>query len=103
MAQSKALKVFEVQYTHKGCIGEFNQLWDTACYSHLSVQIKNRLARLVRTAVRVIGEKEHQSIQSIYLHSALRGAHKIFAEPSYVLHSEYELLPSGRRLRVPKC
>ena len=47
------------------------------------------------------GVREHPTLQAIFEETVLRQARKIVADPSHVLNSEYELLPSGRRYRVP--
>ncbi len=65
-----------------------------AWYGSLSVQPKNRPARLV--AIKVIRRKEHQSLQFIYEQSLLREVQKILANSFYFLHAQYELLPAGR-------
>lgn len=53
----------------------------TAWFANLSLQLKNKLSQLIHTAWKIIGVKEHLS---------------------HVLHTEYELLPSIRRFRVPR-
>lgn len=62
-----------------------------AWYVNLSEQLKSRLVRFVQTALKVMGKKDHQSFQSIYKQSVLRGAQTILAGLSHILHSKYEL------------
>ena len=33
----------------------------------------------------------------------MQQANKIISDPSHIMHGEYELLPLGRRFRVPHC
>ena len=75
----------------------------TAWFGNLSVQLKSKLIRLMHTAWKIIGVKNHSSLQSIFEQATLRQANRIISDPSHVLHDEYELLPSGRRFRVPRC
>lgn len=75
----------------------------TAWFGNLSVHLKNKLSRLIHAAGKIIGVKEHFSSQSIYEQATLQQANKIVCDPSHILHGEYELLPSGRRFRVPHC
>ncbi|XDV21520.1 hypothetical protein PO909_026611 [Leuciscus waleckii] len=75
----------------------------TVWFGNLTIQVKSKLARLVRIAVKTIGRKEILSLESLYEQSVLREAHKIVVDPLHVLYTEYELLPSGRRYRFPMC
>ncbi len=74
----------------------------TAWYGNLSVQLKTQINGLVQHAMKIMGVKDHVSLQTIYEQSILRHARKILSDQSHILHSEYELLPSGRRFRVPR-
>ena len=75
----------------------------TAWFGNLSAQSKSKLQRLVQTAMKVMGRTEKLSLESIYDQSVLRQAQRVLSDPSHILHMEYELLPSGRRYRIPKC
>ena len=48
-----------------------------------------------------MGVREHPTLQALFEETVIGKAKKIIADPSHVLHSEYELLPSGRCYRVP--
>lgn len=72
-------------------------------FGNLTVQLKNKLNRLIQTAMKVMGRKDYQSLQTLYDQSVLRQAQRILTDPSHILYAEYELLPSGRRFRVPHC
>ncbi len=58
---------------------------------------------MIHTAWKIIGVKEQTPLQIIYEQATLRQANKIVCDPSHVLYTEYELLPSGRRFRAPRC
>ncbi len=72
----------------------------TVWFGNLSVQLRTKLFRMIHTAWKIIGVKEQTSLQIIYEQATLRQANKIVCDPSHVLYTEYELLPSGRRFRV---
>ena len=72
-------------------------------YGNLTAKLKTKLARLVHTAMKVIGKRDYQTLQSIYQQTVFRQAQRIVNDPFHILHSEYDLLPSGRRYRVPHC
>ena len=75
----------------------------TAWFGNLTVQLKNRLANMHKTAMKIIGKKQYESIENLYNQSVMTQATKISSDPTHPLSSEYELLPSGRRFRIPKC
>ena len=41
--------------------------------------------------------------QAIFEQTVVRQAKNIISDPSHVLNSEYELMRSGRRYRMPQC
>ena len=71
----------------------------TAWYGNLTVQSKSQIARLVQTAMKMMGVKKHPSLQNIYEQSIIRQAQHMV---SHILDPDLQLLPSGRRFRVPK-
>lgn len=75
----------------------------TAWFGNLSVQLKSKLVWLMQTAWKIIGVRQHPSLQSTYEQAVRRQANKIITDPSHALHTEYQLLPAGRRFRVPRC
>ncbi len=48
-------------------------------------------------------QKDYPSIRSLFELCTLKEAKMILSDPSHVLHSCYELLPSGRRFRTLRC
>lgn len=65
--------------------------------SNISVHSKCKLNRLLRTALKVMGRTESSSLQSLCEESVLKPAQRVSPDPAVILHSEYELLLSGRR------
>ena len=74
----------------------------TAWYGNLTVQLKNRLRSMHKTAMKIIGIKQYESIEELYNQSVITQAIKISSDSTHPLSSEYELLPSGRRFRMSK-
>ena len=70
-------------------------------FGNLTLTWKSQINRLAHTAMKVMGVRGHSTLQTIFEETVLRNAKKIIADPSHILYSEYELLPSGRRYRVP--
>lgn len=76
----------------------------SAWNGNLSVRLNSKLPRLVQTAIKIMGRTENLSRQSTYEQSARRQAQKVPSDPPHILHSEYELLPSGSRsAEIPEC
>lgn len=72
-------------------------------YGSLTVQSKTKLHRMVTTALKLVEKSDSQPLQLLYEEVVVRQASKISADPSHILFSEYDLLPSGRRYRASKC
>ncbi len=53
--------------------------------------------------MKIIGIKQHEPIQTLYEQAVLRRAISISTDPDHPLFSEYQPLPSGKRLRMPMC
>ncbi len=58
---------------------------------------------MVRRAGKIIGMLSPLSLQDIFERSVRKQSLKIIRDPSHILHKAYELMPSGRRYRVPIC
>ena len=69
-------------------------------YGNINIQRRNKLQRIVSMASKIIG-KPQKHLSGIYEERITNKAEKIISDPSHPLHSEFELLPSGRRFRVP--
>ena len=70
-------------------------------FGGLSVKNKNVLNRVVNVCGKVIGERQ-ESLGVLYDRRVVRKAWMIARDTSHVLAHHYELLPSGRRFRMPK-
>ncbi len=69
------------------------------CWFHsISIQNRNRLQSTVSVCSKTIGLPV-RTLAHTHGQQALRLAGKIIRDPSHVLHSAFEWLPSGRRLR----
>lgn len=65
--------------------------------------LKSSFASMHKTALMEIGKKDYESIQSLNEQAVMKQETKIIADFQHALFSEYEPLPSGRRLCVPTC
>ena len=50
-----------------------------------------------------MGKKDYPSLQTIYEGSVVRLAHRILNDPSHILFSVFDRLPSGSRDRAYEC
>ena len=75
----------------------------TSWFGNLTVKHKAQISNLVKAAGKVIGQPPPPAPQDIYDQSVIRQATNIIDDPSHVLHSQFELLNSGRRYRTPFC
>ena len=71
-----------------------------AWYGNLTLANKNRLANLVKVASKVTGRSQMQ-LTDMYSRQVLRKAPLILECVDHPLQSEFILLPSGRRWKVP--
>ena len=69
-------------------------------YGNLSVRDRNKLTQIVNQASKIIGNKQLQ-LQDIYNRSITKKAIQIYNDSTHPLRPSFELLPSGRRLKVP--
>ena len=67
----------------------------------LNVKSKNVLNKVVNVCGKVVGDRQEQ-LSQLYERRVVRKARVIVDDNSHVLAKHYELLPSGRRFRVPK-
>ncbi len=66
----------------------------TVWFGNLSVQLKNKLANIHKTAMKIIGIKQYEPIQTLYEQAVLRRAISISTDHDHPLFSEYQPLPS---------
>ena len=75
----------------------------TTWFGNLSIKLKSQLRSLINRAGKIMGSPPPSSLQEIYDETARRQGLKISRDPKHVLHTEFELMPSGRRFRMPNC
>ncbi len=71
----------------------------SAWFGTLSVHLKAQITRLTQRDMKITGVKQHPTLQALFEETVTRQAQKIISDPT----REYQLLPSGRRVRDPKC
>ena len=69
-------------------------------YGNVSGKNKVKLARVVNTASKLIGNNQNQ-LSSIYKDALKRKSTQILYDPAHPLNQAFQKLPSGRRLKVP--
>ncbi len=72
-------------------------------YGNLSAQLKSKLAHHIKMALKTIEACAPNYLQFLNEKCVFREAQKTLDDPTHILSPEYERLPSGRRLRMPKC
>ena len=75
----------------------------TTWFVNLPVKQKAQLQNLTGQAGKIIGMPPPSSLQENFEETVRRQGRKIAGDPNHVLFSEYELLPSGKRYKVPNC
>ena len=75
----------------------------TTWFGNLSIKLKSQLRSLINRAGKIMGSPPPSSMQEIYDDTARRQGLKITRDPNHVLHREFEIMPSGRRYRLPIC
>lgn len=71
-----------------------------AWYGNLTLANKNRLGSLIKVASKISWRSQAQ-LTDLYNRYVLRKASSLLECQDHPLHTEFELLPSGHRLRVP--
>ena len=69
-------------------------------YGNLNMECRGKLQRIVNLASKIIGKKQ-KPLSCIYNEMLRKKSVKIINDPSHPLHREFDLLPSGRRYRIP--
>ena len=69
-------------------------------YGNITVKNKARHTRIVNPANKSISRDQRQLCR-LYSVVLKRKATQIFGEPDHPLNSAFEMLPSGRRIKVP--
>ncbi len=66
----------------------------SAWFGNLTFKSKSEINKLVHPAMKAMGVREDPPIQKLFEQNVIRQARRIIADPSHVLSSEYDLLPS---------
>ena len=69
-------------------------------YGNLTMKQKNKLTRVINEANKIIGHKQ-STLQELFSHFLEKRAFVVYSDQTHPLHFCFEVLPSGRRLRVP--
>ncbi len=72
-------------------------------FRNFTVKSKAQILSLVKTAGEIMGIQAPLTPQDFFEEAPIRWAGSILSDSSHVLHSEYVLLKSGGRYRVPLC
>ncbi|KAK3505568.1 hypothetical protein QTP70_005015, partial [Hemibagrus guttatus] len=83
---------------YRGTIESILSSCITAWFGNCTVLDRKTLQRIVRTAEKVIGVSL-PSIMDIYSTRCIRKANSIVDDPTYLSHTLFTLLPSGKRYR----
>ena len=75
----------------------------TTWFGNLTVRAKAQLQNLVKRAGKIMGTQPPSSLKEIFEDTVRKQGAKIATDPTHVLNMEYELLPPGKRYRVPFC
>ena len=73
-------------------------------YELLPKYLKSELDRPLNNCQKLIGENSNTTLHSnekLYKTQTIKLAEKIMSDSNHPLHQDYQMLPSGRRLRVP--
>ena len=70
-------------------------------YGSLSVKNKNVLSKIVNVCSKIVGVRQ-ESLNALYERRAVRKARVMAVDESHGLSKYFELLPSGKRYRMPR-
>ena len=74
----------------------------TTWFGNLSVKLKSQLHSLINRAGKIMVAPPPSSLQEMYNDTARRQGLKIINDPNHILHSEFEVMPSGQKVQVAK-
>ena len=87
---------------YNAVLGSLIRYGMAAWFGNLTIQSKNMIGKVVKTAMKVIGLPNNRPLQGIYEEKVVRQAQRILDDPTHILFNEYDLLPSGRRYRASR-
>lgn len=65
----------------------------TVWFGNITVQFKSKLAHLVLTALKIVGQEEYFNLHYLYANCILNQEQKIMGDQTHFLYSQYEMLP----------
>ena len=74
----------------------------TCWFQSITLQDRNRLTRVTKVCSKIIGHPV-RSLSTLCEQQTVKLARRILQDPSHIMSSVFEWLPSGRRLRCPCC
>ena len=98
--KSVDVRQHSLQLVYKGLIESVLSFNIITWYAKVSANNKLKLARVVNTASKLIGN-EQKHLPSIHNAALKRKARQIVYDPTHPLNDAFQKLPSGRRLKVP--
>ena len=69
-------------------------------FGNLNMKNRGRLTRIIRVASKIVGVGQY-SLDDLYQTALRRKARRVVSDPTHPLHHEFQMLPLGRRYRVP--
>lgn len=75
----------------------------TTWFGNLSVKLKTQIYNLTKRAGKIIGRSLPLSPQEIFDQAAFKQGQRLANDPTHILQDQFELMPSGKRYRVPHC
>lgn len=88
---------------YKAAIESIVRYGMVAWFGNLSVKLKSQLQTLIKRAGKIIGRVPPTTLNELFEEAVRKQSLKITNDPNHVLYSEYEMMPSGRRYRLPNC
>ncbi len=85
---------------YKSCIESVLTFSLLCWFGNLNTRSKNALSRVVKMSNKILGVNQC-TLSDLFHRQILRKANVIRSDSSHPLHSEFQLLPSGSRLRFP--
>ena len=85
---------------YKTCIQSVITFNFLSWFNNLSIKNKSKILKIVNIANKITGVQTY--LELFYVDQVKNKVDNIVSDSSHILFNEYQYLPSGRRLRVPK-
>ena len=89
-----------LELVYRGLIESILSFNISTWYGHLAVKERGKLVRTVNIASKLIGNAQ-RSLATLFDSAIERKARQIFNDSTHPLNPSFQMLPSGRRIRVP--